>query len=180
MAPTLLAALLFALAGAICLGLVVAGIPGGWILVGLAALMELSDGLWAGPGVVSFGWGWIGLSVAVLGLGEALEFASGVLGAKAGGARRRGMAGAVVGGFVGAIAGTFLLPVPVLGTVVGAFGGTFLGALSAEVSGADGRPAKEALLPALAATAARAVGLAAKIGLTLGVWIGLSIAAFTG
>jgi hypothetical protein len=34
--------------------------------------------------------------------------------------------------------------------------------------------------PALAATAARALGLAAKIGLTVFVWIGLSVAIFGG
>ncbi len=180
MAPAMLAAVLFTLTGMVCLGLVVAGIPGGWILVGVAAVMELTDAAWLGPEATSFGWGWIVSAVVVLGIGEAIEFASGLAGAKAGGASRKGMVGAVAGGFLGAILGTFLLPVPVLGTLVGAFGGTFLGALAGEMSGAEGRTARESMKPALAATAARALGLAAKIGLTVFVWIGLSVAIFGG
>lgn len=180
MAPALLAALLFTLAGVVCLGLVVAGIPGGWILVGVAALMELLDAAWLGPDATSFGWGWIAFGALVLGIGEIIEFASGLAGAKAGGASRKGMLGAVAGGFLGAILGTFLLPIPVIGTLVGAFGGTFLGALVAEMSGAEGRTARASMKPALAATAARALGLAAKIGLTVFVWIGLSAVAFGG
>ena len=180
MTPALVVALLFALAGAVCFALVFAGLPGGWMLLGLAAVLELADPLWSGAGAATFGWHWIGAGVVAGLLGEALEFGSGVLGARVGGARRRGMVGAVAGGFLGALLLTFAAPVPVVGTLLGVFLGTFAGAFVAEMVGREGRSARASLAPALAATAARAAGLAIKAGLTLGIWLGLTSAALWG
>ena len=48
---------------------------------------------------------------------------SGVLGARKGGAGRRGSVGALVGGLAGAVVGTLAIPVPLLGSLIGACAG---------------------------------------------------------
>ena len=54
------------------------------------------------------------------GIGELLEAGAGAAGTKMGGGSSRGMLGAIVGGLVGAIVCTPLIPIPVLGTLIGA------------------------------------------------------------
>ncbi|HKK52855.1 MAG TPA: hypothetical protein VKA74_14755, partial [Myxococcota bacterium] len=52
--------LVFGLLGLILVALVAVGLPGTWLLIGTAALVELLDGLVLGSGdagaVVTFGW----------------------------------------------------------------------------------------------------------------------------
>lgn len=179
MSAMTVAALLFALLGLACVGLTAVSLPGGLALLALALVMELADPLWLDAGVTTFGWGWIGGAVALVAIGEGVEFLSGVLGVKAGGGTRRGMWGAMAGGLVGAIAFTVLLPIPVLGTLVGALVGTFVGAMAAEMSGEQARSAQDSLVPALGATVARVAGMVAKVGLTTTAWLVLVVAAFT-
>jgi uncharacterized protein YqgC (DUF456 family) len=104
-------------------GATLLGLPGIWLMV-------LSVGL--------FGWltgwdrivGWPAV-VAMTGLGlaaEAAEFFAGALGSRTVGGSKRSMVGAIVGALVGGIAFTFLLPIPVVGTLVGVCTGAFLGA----------------------------------------------------
>src|SRR5262245_48530518 len=91
---------------------------------------------WLQPGMFSVGT----LAAVVVGAaaGEALELLSGALGARKGGAGRRGAAGALLVGFLGAVVGTFLIAVPVLGSLVGACAGACLGAWGLELSGGRG------------------------------------------
>ena len=179
MAATSLAALLFVVGGFFCVLLVIAGLPGAWILLGLAALIELVDPAWAGEAHSTVGWGWIGLGALFAAVGELLEFLSGMAGSKAAGGSRKGMLGAVAGGLVGALVGTVVIPVPIVGTLIGAFGGTFAGALLGEMSCQQGKSWQDSMKPALAATVARAVGIAAKLGICMALWLGLSLAAVT-
>jgi len=68
--------------------------------------------------------------------GEALEFISGVLGARKYGASTKGIMGAIVGGMAGAVVMSGILPG--IGTVAGLGLGTFSGAFIGEyVSGRD-------------------------------------------
>jgi uncharacterized protein YqgC (DUF456 family) len=77
--------------------------------------------------------GWLFLLAAA---GEAIEYFSGIIGAKKFGAGRKGMMGAIIGGIAGVIIFTAILPV--IGIVVGVFIGTFAGAFAGEYfSGAD-------------------------------------------
>jgi uncharacterized protein YqgC (DUF456 family) len=104
---------------AIALLLIPLGIPGLWIMIGL-----LGAGLAAGE--VSIGVFLVLLAVAVA--AEVAEWASvDRIGRRFGGTSRT-FWGALIGGAVGAVAGT---PVPVAGSLVGAFLGTLAGAVLA-------------------------------------------------
>ncbi len=146
----LLVAALFALLGVGCLILVAVGLPGTWILLALALVVELSDRAYAqSPEPQTFGW-WLLIACLALALfGELLEFLAGAAGTKVGGGSRRGMVGAIVGGILGAILLTPVIPVPLVGTLVGALIGTFCGALVAERTRPDRRrPSPVAPVPA--------------------------------
>ena len=173
MSPILMA-LLVAIVGFGCVAAVTVGLPGTWIFLALAVGIELTDAWWAGPGVTTFGWPVLGVGLGLACIGEALEFASGVWGSKAGGGGRRASVGAFLGGLVGGLAGTFV--VPVVGTIMGALLGTFFGAFLGETTGESARQSKDAVKPALTATIGRLLGTVAKLGVSMTVWISVSIA----
>ena len=168
--------ILFLLLGAAAIVSIVFGAPGTWIILFLALIIEISDGLWRDPldpgGSFTL---WIMIACALLALaGEIIEFLSGLWGAKLGGSTKRGMWGALVGGVVGVIAGTFLIPIPVVGSLAGALIGTFAGAFILEL----GNPAlrtHQALRPAIGATLGRIAGTVIKIPVGITVFAVLAI-----
>ena len=165
---------LFVLMGLGCLILVVLQLPGTWIMLVLATLLHVVDILWIVPdGSSAWGWWAICIGTALALIGEAIEFAAGALGAKAGGGSRRAAWGAIIGGFIGAIAGSLLLPI--IGTLVGAIAGCFFGALLGEMSGRDGSTAKDSVKPAIGATIGRVLGTTCKVLVGVLVWVVLSI-----
>src|SRR4051812_35671860 len=111
----------------------VLGLPGLWLMV--AAL---------GGYAIATGWnvyvGWPSLIALVLlaTLAELAEFFAGAAGSKAAGGRTRGMIGAIVGGFLGAIF-LSIIPIPVVAQVVGACLGAFVGAAVMEFYDKDWR-----------------------------------------
>jgi len=172
-------ATVFTLFGAACVASIIVGPPGGWILFGAAAVIELADGLYLSEGnQQTFSWWLLGACLGLLVLSEIIEFAAGAAGAKSGGASNRGMIGALLGGIIGAIVFTPLLPVPIVGTLIGALAGTFIGAVIGEVSGAQPKTVPGSIKPAIGATIGRVVGTVSKIGISIAVWITLSVAAF--
>jgi uncharacterized protein YqgC (DUF456 family) len=108
----------------------IVGLPGLWLIVGAHAAY----------GYVT-GWeqfvGWPSLiALIVLALcAEVVEFMAGAAGSKSAGGRKRGMIGAVVGGLVGAVFFTGLVPIPIVGTIIGVCLGTFIGAAIMEYYG---------------------------------------------
>jgi uncharacterized protein YqgC (DUF456 family) len=113
---------LFILAMIASIFVVPLGLPGTFIMVGLAILANY---------VAAAGIGWIaiGISLALAVIAEVLEWTmSARFAIKFGGSKRAGW-GAIIGGFLGAFAG---IPVPVVGSMIGAFAGAFVGALVAE------------------------------------------------
>ena len=173
---------LFAAFGLACLLLVVVGLPGNWLLLGVAVLVELVDG-WVlrreGPGAVStFGWNTLLLSAGLAAIGEAIEFVSSAAGARLGGSTRRGVWGALAGGLLGAILFTGMLPIPLVGTLFGALAGTFLGAWIGEVSGPDARSRTDTLRAAWAAVFGHVAGILAKLAVGAVVWVLLLRALF--
>lgn len=172
-------AALFCLAGAACVAMVVIQLPGTWVLLALAGLVEWLDRWWLPPDDrQTFGWWVLGGCLALALAGEAIEFIAGVLGAKKGGASKRGLVGALVGG----IAGIFLFTplfffVPFLGAFLGAVLGTFVGALIGELSD-QSRTLGASMKPALAATIGRVIGTTSKVGIAMAMWLWLSVAAF--
>ena len=185
-------AAVFALLGIGCLVLVALSLPGTWIMIALAAAIEALDQHYlGGSSPTTFGWGAIAGCAALAGLGEGLEGMTGAAGVKAGGGSKRGMFGAMLGGFAGAIVFTPLIPIPVIGTLLGALIGTFLGALIAEssrksdpVEGAapgdqsKGEALKRDLKAAGGATVGRLIGTMAKTALAICVWVSLTVLAF--
>lgn len=117
--------LLLQLAG---LALAVLGLPGLWLMVGTVAVFAW----WTGFGGYA-GWPVIGTLLALATAAEVVEFVAGAAGSAKAGGSKRGMAGAVVGGLVGAIAFTPLIPIPVVGTIAGACIGSFAGAFLVEL-----------------------------------------------
>jgi uncharacterized protein YqgC (DUF456 family) len=113
---------LFILAMIASIFVVPLGLPGTFIMVGVAILANYV----AAAGI---GWVAIGISLALAVLAEVLEWTmSAKFAIKFGGSKRAGW-GAIIGGFLGAFAG---IPVPVVGSMIGAFAGAFVGALVAE------------------------------------------------
>src|SRR5262249_43780842 len=130
---------LFSVLGFFCVFMVLIGLPGTWIMIGLAVIVELLDRFYLGPSSASwtFHWGLLLGCVACGIVGEVIETLTGAAGTKLGGGSRRGMIGAVVGGMLGAILFTPLIPIPLVGTLIGALIGTFVGAFLAERSRSD-------------------------------------------
>jgi len=175
-------AFFFALLGLLCLVLVVIGLPGTWILIGLAFGVELLDQhyLGASSGVVptTFGWRLLGACVVLAVVGEILEGMAGAAGTRAGGGSTRGMVGAIIGGIVGAIVLTPIIPIPVIGTLLGALIGTFAGALIAERTGEQPRHVEDSLRAAGGATLGRLFGTFGKLVIAATIWVALSFNAF--
>ncbi len=138
-------------------------LPGTWLIV-------LATGL-----VAWWRWdqqtiGWYALA-AVLGLailGEVLEFIAGALGARTAGASKRAAAIAIVGGVIGAIAGTPLIPIPIVGTLVGAAIGAGLGSVLGDKWA--GRQWGEALKGGQGAAIGKLGGSVAKLTVAVLMW----------
>jgi uncharacterized protein YqgC (DUF456 family) len=176
---SLLVAFLFALAGLACLVLVLVGLPGTWLMIALAVVVELFDRYWTGSeSFVTHGWPVFGVCVVLAGVGEVLEAGAGAAGTRAGGGTRRGMVGAIVGGIVGAIVLTPLIPIPVLGTVLGAVIGTFVGAVVAELTHERAPGARGALRAGSGAAVGRVLGTMGKTLTASIVWVVLTVSAF--
>lgn len=173
-------AALFLLLGAACVFLVIVQLPGGWMILGLAALIEWADRLYLpSDSRQTFDWWVLWTCLGLLVLGEVLEFVAGAAGAKRGGSSRRGMWGALIGGVLGAflLTGVFFF-VPLFSTLLGAVLGTFVGAIIGEMTGRDPRGVGGSMKPALGATAGRVAGTAGKVGIATVVWLVLAASAF--
>lgn len=173
-------ALLFVVVGAAGVFAVILGLPGSWMILAFAIVIELLDGLYLPEGDrQTFAW-WLIIACALFaGLGEFLEFIAGMLGAKSGGSSKRGMWGALVGGMIGAVAG-FAIPAPVVGSLIGAAIGAFVGAIWGELSHPDRtiRDVRGTIRPATGAAVGRVLGTLSKLPIAVTIWLALSVAAF--
>ncbi|MDJ0867000.1 MAG: DUF456 domain-containing protein [Myxococcota bacterium] len=170
---------LFSLLGLLCVLVIPVGLPGTWMLLGFAALVELFDSVpLSASDPITFGWPLLALCAGLGVVGEVLEAGAGAAGTKLGGGTRRGMVGAIVGGIVGAIVFTPVIPIPLIGTLVGALVGTFVGAFVAETTGEAKKAHTETARAAAAATVGRLAGTLGKTMLATVIWILLARAAF--
>jgi len=102
--------------------------PGTWFLLGVAALYG-----WSTEGQAVTGGSLLLLALLAI-VGEIVELlASAVAARKAGGSRRAAWGG-LAGGVLGMVFLTFLVPIPLIGSMVGAIAGCFAGAAIAELS----------------------------------------------
>ena len=141
------------------------GMPGTWVFIGLALVFALFTGF------AQITWTVLLLLVAAATVGEIIEFIGGLLGARYGGAGKSGMIAATVGGLVGAIAGTALIPIPVIGSLLGAMGLCFAAVLVVEYHRL--RDYEGASRAGFWALAGKMVSLFAKtaIGAAMAVWV---------
>lgn len=153
--------LLLAVGLLLSLFLIPLGLPGLWVMLGVALLYDVFEPFRTiGPWV-------LGIAAVIALLTEVVEFLlGGRYARKYGGSRRAGW-GAIVGGLVGAVIG---VPIPILGPMIGGFIGAFVGALGAELTvRSDTRAATRA---ATGAVVGRAVAVALKVavGTALAAW----------
>lgn len=135
-ALAVLAALLLVVLTLAGWALTLLGLPGNWLMLGLAAVYAwLIPDSWR----ADIGMRWIVALLVLAALGELLEFAAGAVGTQRAGGSRRSAIGALVGSLIGGVFGaTVALPIPVIGPIVGAllFGGVgaAVGAVAGELS----------------------------------------------
>lgn len=108
--------------------LTIIGLPGLWLMVAAVGAYA-----WLTVWNRYVGWPAMIVVLALAFLSEVAEFLAGAAGSAKAGGTKRGMAGALVGGLVGAIALTPFIPIPVVGTVAGACIGSFAGAFAVEM-----------------------------------------------
>jgi hypothetical protein len=149
--------------------LVVLQLPGTWLIVLLSGLFawwrwdEGTLGTWTLATL-------LGLAL----LGELLELLASTVAARRAGGTRAGSVGALLFGIVGAVVGTFFLPVPVLGTVLGACVGAGLGSILFDRSA--GLEWGAALRAGGGAATGRLVGSLAKIAVAVAMWVVVLVA----
>lgn len=173
-----LVALIFTLFGAVCVALVLIGLPGTWLMIAVAVVIELIDVLYLPEGSrQTFSW-WVLVFVLMLAfIAELVEFGASAAGARYGGASKRGMIGSLIGAVAGGIVGTFAIPIPVVGSLLGAMLGAAIGAIAGELS-APGVRLRDAWRPASGAAIGRLAGSLGKVPFAVAVWLVLSVAAF--
>ncbi len=145
------------------------GLPGLWLMVGAYGVYA-----WATGWNLFVGWPSL-IAIIVLALiAEAVEFFAGAAGSKAAGGRKRGMIGAVAGGFLGAI---FLsvIPIPVVAQIIGACLGAFIGAALMEFTDKD---AAHSLRVGVGAAKGRFVGIVSKLGFGVAMFVVAVVAGF--
>jgi hypothetical protein len=182
--PTaLLLATAFSIFGALCVVLVLVGLPGAWLLIATAIAIDCLDWIWLAPNApLTFHPLTIVVAILIATAGEAMEFALSAAGAKRFGASRAGMIGAMIGGAIGAIGGTVLIPIPVIGTLMGAMCATAAGAIIGELNARkpDGKATslRDTVAPATGAVLGRVLGTLAKLPIAVIVAALLAIAAY--
>lgn len=159
-----------ALLGALLVASALVGIPGTWLFLAacVAAEMWVTEDLFRSSTLLA--------AVGIATVGEVLEFTSGSRGARRAGATRAGAIGALIGGALGAMAGTFLIPVPLLGTLAGASVGAF--ALATVLERRGGKELRRALRAGTGAALGQVQGMVFKLAAGIAVWLLLSIALF--
>ncbi len=172
-------ALIFLLLGAVCLVLVVIQLPGVWIMLAIAGLIEYLDRLYLPADDRQTFQVWVLVTcVSLAVLGELIEFVAALLGAKKGGSSSRGMWGALIGGLLGVFIFTpVFFFIPLFGTFFGAVLGTFVGAVVGELT-AEQATIKGSVKPAIGATIGRVVGTMSKVAIAIVVWMMLAVDAF--
>ncbi|PIE03640.1 MAG: hypothetical protein CSA81_01185 [Acidobacteria bacterium] len=169
LAAVIISIVLFILLSTGCLFLTVIGLPGNWIMILLAGILQYLD-RWLVPEQDGPTFGlWVFVCCILLAiLGELLEYLASVLGVKKFGGTRRGMIGSILGGIAGALFGV-MIPFPIIGSIIGAIIGTFLGAWIGEAGGSLA-PCKDSLVPATGATIGKVLGILSKFPLALIIW----------
>jgi len=134
-------------------------LPGNWFMTGMLCIFLLASDFGHGPT-----WMVVVICVALAGLGEVLELVMGSAKAAKKGASRRAMLISMGMSFVCSIAGTFLIPIPIVGSVIGAILGAAIGAFAGAWLGEAWKGTESAIRTEIgtAAMSGRLMGMLAK------------------
>jgi uncharacterized protein YqgC (DUF456 family) len=155
---------------AVWLMLVLVTLPGNWLMVVgtcLFAWWRWEDGF--------FGWPFL-LTIAVLALiGEVVEFFAGAGGARRAGSTWKGAAAAVFGAVLGGLTGTFMIPIPLFGTLLGACLGA--GVMTWAIERTAGSEKERSVRSGIGAGTGVLVGTLSKFAIGCVIWLMILIAA---
>ncbi len=163
-----LLAISLSLVGLLGPALTLIGLPGTWLLIGLALIAQ-----WIRPD--TFSWWTLGACLVLAIVGEIVEFAAGAVGTRTGGGTRTASLGALIGGIVGAIAGAAFPPV--IGAIIWGVVGAGAGAVIGEFASGN-RHWRSHLAIGSAAATGKAVGTVIKSALALLIYLVVVVAAF--
>ncbi|MFN2352198.1 MAG: DUF456 domain-containing protein [Kiritimatiellia bacterium] len=144
-------------------------LPGNWLMVLTTGLLA-----WWRPGMIA--WWVVGLMAVLALAGEVFEFIAGLGGARRGGAGWKASLAGMAGALVGAVAGTFLIPVPFVGTLLGGCCGAGLVTWSFERLGR--RNHAQSMRAGVGAGVGVFVGTISKVGVGVGLWLLAALSAF--
>ncbi len=151
------------------LSLILFGLPGTWLMLLTALALD-----WLRSGEPFFGT-WTLLAAGALALlAEIAEFFLSAAGARSAGGTIRGSALAVIGGIVGAVLGTALIPIPLIGTLAGASLGAFGGSILGDV--ASGKTVDDSMDAGRGAAIGRFWGTVSKVAAGLVILVLLTTA----
>ena len=170
MVVLILAQILLVLLNTLWVALILLGLPGTWLMIATAALVEW----WTADTL--FHMATLGVAMGLGALGELIEFLASAGGAKRAGATKFGALGALVGGITGAILGTIFIPVPLLGSLAGGAMGAFAGSAMLERGG--GKELRDAMHVGRGAAVGHVLGMLGKLAMGVGVWVLLTVAVF--
>jgi uncharacterized protein YqgC (DUF456 family) len=159
------------LLNAVWLALVFFYLPGNWLIVLTTGALA-----WWQRDVQAISFWTVGVMAFLALIGEVIEFMAGMGGAKKAGAGWLASISAVGGALVGAVAGTFLIPIPFAGTLLGACIGAGLVTWSFERAG--GKERDESVRSGVGAGVGVFIGTASKIAIGAVLWLMAAIAVF--
>lgn len=146
-------------------------VPGNWLMVistYLFAWWQWDRGV--------FGWPVLAAITILALIAELIEFFSGAGGAKKAGAGWLGALAAIAGAIFGAVMGTFIIPVPLFGTLLGACLGA--GLFTWIVERMSGKKHEDSLRSGVGAGTGVLIGTLSKFGLGCLIWLLITLAAF--
>ncbi len=164
------AATVMALIALLCIGLTLLTLPGIWIMLSAALLIN-----WLWEPLFS---PWTLAAAFALGvLAEVIELFASAAGTKKAGGTKHGAIWSIVGALIGALAGSILIPIPIVGTVIGGVVGAGLAAVAGEM--AFGKQHwKDAARIGQGAAIGRLLSTVLKAGIAVVVALVLIVAAF--
>jgi len=148
-------------------------LPGTWFMLLVTA--GFAAWRWDEPSI-SIGWTTLTTLLVLAIIGEILEFITSAIGSKQAGGSTRGAAISILMSIPGALIGTVLLPIPIVGTLIGAAIGAGIGAgMGDKWAGRDWR---ETWGGAKGAMIGKLTGAAAKVVVAMVMWVVCLIALF--
>lgn len=146
-------------------------LPGNWLMIALTALFA-----WWQSDTSIFSVYTLVAVVVVAIAGEIVEFIAGPGGARKAGSTFRGAFGAIVGMMASAIAGTVIVPIPIVGTIIGGALGACLGTAALELTA--GKKLDHSFRVGFGAGLGVLLGTGGKFLIGVLIWLIIALAAF--